>query len=37
VTLAHPADAPRVVRELDGSVFQGRALRVTFARGKAGA
>jgi hypothetical protein len=27
-----PADAARVVRELDGVVFQGRALRVTFAR-----
>jgi hypothetical protein len=26
------ADAPRVVRALDGVPFQGRTLRVTFAR-----
>jgi hypothetical protein len=30
--LQHPEDAGRVVRELDGVVFQGRPLRVTFAR-----
>jgi RNA recognition motif-containing protein len=37
VVLADPGAAGRVVRELDGVVFQGRALRVTFARGRGAA
>jgi len=37
VVLADAADAARVVAALDGQPFQGRALRVTFARGTAGA
>jgi RNA recognition motif-containing protein len=37
VVLANPADAQRVVHELDGVAFQGRALRVTFARGRGAA
>ena len=32
VVLADPGDAARVVRALDGSVFQGRPLRASLAR-----
>jgi RNA recognition motif-containing protein len=37
VVLQDAADAPRVVRELDGVSFIGRTLRCTLARGKASA